>query len=143
MLGKGRWLDDWLAHPDFDEYWKAQDWSSRLGEVTVPVLEIAGWYDLKLHQQVADFVRLRAHGGSEEAREQSRLVIGPWDHINATGQYPDRYFGPLATEDLGPAHVQFFDQHLRGTDPATPAPRGAHLRDGHRPVARGERLAAA
>jgi putative CocE/NonD family hydrolase len=123
VLGKGRWLDDWLAHPDFDEYWKAQDWSSRLGEVTVPVLEIAGWYDLKLHQQVADFVRLRAHGGSEEAREQSRLVIGPWDHINATGQYPDRYFGPLATEDLGPAHVQFFDQHLRGTDPATPAPR--------------------
>jgi predicted acyl esterase len=26
IQGKGRWFDDWLAHPDFDEYWKAQDW---------------------------------------------------------------------------------------------------------------------
>ncbi|MBP2369588.1 CocE/NonD family hydrolase [Pseudonocardia parietis] len=123
LLGKGRWFDGWLAHPDFDEYWKAQDWSARISEVTVPVLEIGGWYDLKVHEQVADFVRLRTHGGSEEAREQSRLVIGPWDHINLTGQYPDRFFGVLAAEDLGPSHVEFFDQHLRDLPPATPAPR--------------------
>jgi putative CocE/NonD family hydrolase len=123
VLGEGRWLDDWLAHPDFDDYWKAQDWSTRLGEVTVPVLETGGWYDLKVHEQVADFVRIRTGAGSEQAREQSRLVIGPWDHINLTGQYPDRYFGPLATEDLAPRHIAFFDHHLKGAPPAAPAPR--------------------
>ncbi|GAB2736981.1 CocE/NonD family hydrolase [Amycolatopsis magusensis] len=123
VLGTGRWLDDWLAHPDFDEYWKAQDWSARIGEVTVPVLATGGWYDLKVHGQVADFVRVRTRGGSEAAREQSRLVIGPWDHINMSGSFPDRYFGPLATEDLAPSHIEFFDEHLRGTAPATPAPR--------------------
>jgi putative CocE/NonD family hydrolase len=123
VLGEGRWLDDWIAHPDFDEYWKAQDWSARLGEVTVPVLEIGGWYDLKVHEQVADFVRLRTSGGSQAAREHSRLVIGPWDHVSLTGSYPDRYFGMLAAADPGPTHVRFFDQHLKGIEPAAPAPR--------------------
>jgi putative CocE/NonD family hydrolase len=123
VLREGRWVDDWLAHPDFDEYWRAQDWSTRLGEVTVPVLEIGGWYDLKVHEQVADFVRLRKHGGSEQAREQSRLVIGPWDHLNLSGSYPDRFFGLLAAEDPGPKHLEFFDEHLKDTPPATPAPR--------------------
>jgi putative CocE/NonD family hydrolase len=123
VLGTGRWFDDWLAHPDFDDYWQDQDWSARIGEVTVPILATGGWYDLKLHGQVADFVRVRTHAGSEEAREQSRLVIGPWDHINYSGSYPDRYFGPLAAEDPAPSHIEFFDQHLRDTAPEIPAPR--------------------
>lgn len=121
--GKGRWFDDWLAHPDFDDYWKALDWSAKIGEVTVPVLASSGWYDLKIHGQVADFVRVRTQASSEQAREESRLVIGPYDHINWTGSYPDRYFGMLAATDLGPSHVEFFDQHLKGITPATPAPR--------------------
>ena len=89
VLGKGRWLDDWLAHPDFDDYWKAQDWShghrrrSRSRYWRPP-----GWYDLKVHEQVADFVRVRTQGGSELAREESRLVIGPWDHVNLNRELP-------------------------------------------------------
>jgi predicted acyl esterase len=75
VLGEGRWLDDWLGHPDFDEYWKDQDWSTRLDEITVPVLDIGGWYHLKVHGQAADFTRIRSAAGSDEAREQSRLVI--------------------------------------------------------------------
>lgn len=121
--GKGRWFDDWLAHPDFDEYWQAQDWSQSMSSVTVPVLASTGWYDLKVHEQVADSVRVRTQGGSELARNGSRLVIGPWDHGNLTGQYPDRYFGTQAFGDLSPSHVEFFDQTLRGRAPDAPAPR--------------------
>jgi putative CocE/NonD family hydrolase len=120
--GKGGWADDWLAHPDFDDFWKAQDWSS-MDSVSVPVLAYAGWYDLKVHAQVADFVRLRERGASDLAREGSRLIIGPWDHINLTGSYPDRYFGPLSRADLTLSHVEFYDHHLRNRPPATPAPR--------------------
>jgi len=123
VLGTGRWFDDWLTHPDFDEYWKTQDWSARIGEVTVPVLATGGWYDLKVHEQVADFVRIRTHGGTEEAREKSRLVIGPWDHINWSGSFPDRHFGILAAGDRAPSHIEFFDEHLKGTSPETPTPR--------------------
>ena len=122
-LGTGGWLDDWLAHPDFDDYWAAQDWSARIQELTAPVLAIGGWYDLKMHEQAADFVRIRTGAGSHEAREQSRLVIGPWDHINLTGSYPDRYFGQLSPADLSADHLAFFDQQLRSTPPAAPVPR--------------------
>lgn len=123
VLGKGRWCDDWLAHPDFDGYWAAQDWSPMVSSVAVPVLATGGWYDLKIQGTVADFVRVRTQGASEEARESSRLIIGPWDHENVTGKYPDRYFGPLSLGDVAEEHIAFFDQTLRGLPPETPAPR--------------------
>ncbi|MFI5626170.1 CocE/NonD family hydrolase [Nocardioides sp. NPDC051685] len=121
--GKGRWFDDWLANADFNDYWRTVDWSARIGDLTVPVLASTGWYDLKVHGQAADFVRVRTEAGSQQAREESRLVIGPWDHTNLTGQYPDRYFGLQAAGDLSQSHVEFFDQFLRDEPPATPAPR--------------------
>jgi putative CocE/NonD family hydrolase len=123
LIGKGRWFDDWLAHPDHDEYWDAQDWTTEVGAVTVPALITAGWYDLKVHGSVADFVRMRTQAGSDQARERSRLVIGPWDHQNLTGQYPDRFFGLTASADLSASHISFFDEWLRGQQNDTPAPR--------------------
>jgi putative CocE/NonD family hydrolase len=123
VIGKGRWLDDWLAHPDFDDYWATQDWSPLVSSVGVPVLATGGWYDLKIHGTVADFVRVRTQGSTEEARENSCLLIGPWDHSSLTGQYPDRYFGLLGYGDLTEAHVAFFDRTVRSLETETPAPR--------------------
>lgn len=121
--GHGRWFDDWLAHPDFDDYWKAQDLSAQIGEVTVPALLTGGWYDLKVHETVADFVRMRTGSASEQAREKSRLVIGPWEHTDFSGKYPDRFFGIAAVVDLVDSHIDFFNQHLRGEAPSVRAPR--------------------
>jgi putative CocE/NonD family hydrolase len=123
LLARGGWGADWLAHPDHDEYWAAQDWSRSIPSVTVPALVIGGWYDLKVHATVADFVRMRTQAGSEQAREKTRLVIGPWHHEARTGQFQDRYFGPLAAVDLSEAHVAFYDEHLRGRPAASPPPR--------------------
>lgn len=123
VIGKGRWFDDWLAHPDFDGYWASQDWSTSVSSVEVPVLAIGGWYDLKVHGTVADFVRVRTQGASEAAREDSRLLIGPWEHGSLTGQFADRYFGVLGVGDVTEAHINFFDQTLRGLTGGSPAPR--------------------
>jgi putative CocE/NonD family hydrolase len=125
LHGKGRWFDDWIAHPDFDDYWKSQDWSGtdHMSNVTVPVLSIGGWYDLKVNGTVEGFTGVRHHGGSESAREKSRLIIGPWDHAAFTGLYMDRYFGPSAEVDITTDHIAFFDEHLRGVKPESAAPR--------------------
>lgn len=123
LLSRGGWDADWVAHPDRDGYWAAQDWSKSVSSVTVPALITAGWYDLKVHGSVADFVRMRTQAGSEQAREGTRLVIGPWHHESRTGQFQDRYFGPLAPVDMSEPHVAFYDEHLRGRPPASPAPR--------------------
>ncbi|EFC85769.1 CocE/NonD family hydrolase [Parafrankia sp. EUN1f] len=124
VIGKGRWCDDWLAHPDFDDYWKAQDWRPSIGAVTAPALFTSGWYDLFVHETVADFMRMRSEAASEKAREGSRLVIGPWHHeMPMNGEFRDRSFGAAADCDLSPSHVAFFDEWLRGRPAPSPQPR--------------------
>ncbi len=113
----GKWWDDWMAHPSHDGYWDAMELTSELKNVTVPALNIGGWYDLYIGQTVRTFVTARQKAGSAEAREGQRLVIGPWDHTSTSGVYPDRSFGPLATAQLmglTGLHVKFFDRWLRG-----------------------------
>lgn len=59
------------------------------------------------------WVRARRH----DSRDGQRLIIGPWDHLNSTGIYPDRKFGLMADAlytDLTGAHLRFFDRWLRG-----------------------------
>ena len=118
VIGKGRWLDDWLAHPDFDHYWQSQDLRPSFGSITAPALITSGWYDLFAHETIADFVRLRTEGGSEEAREGSRLIVGPWHHeMPMNGEFRDKYFGLAAFGDHTAAHIAFYDQWLRGNEP--------------------------
>ena len=123
--GTGRWFDDWIADPDFGEYWKSQDWSGPefMSKVNVPVLSIGGWYDLKINGTVEGFLGVRTQGGSEDARDKSRLLIGPWAHVEFSARFADRYFGIPAEIDTTAEHIAFFDEHLRGISPATPAPR--------------------
>ncbi len=37
--------DEWINHPDYDEYWKALANEERYEDIEVPVLQIGGWYD--------------------------------------------------------------------------------------------------
>lgn len=63
-----------ITHRPDDDYWKAVDFSARVGEVTTPIALQAGWYDLFLDWQLQDYQRLRAAG------RQPYLLIGPWFH---------------------------------------------------------------
>ena len=83
----------------------------------MPALHIGGWFDIFVSNTARSFTELRARAGTEEARAGQRLIIGPWDHLNATGIYPDRRFGlagDAISQDLTGQHVRFFDRWLRG-----------------------------
>ena len=83
-------------------------------QVTVPALHIGGWFDIFIANTARSFTELRARSGAAEGQ---RLIIGPWDHLNSTGVYPDRQFGMTAdaiTQDLTGHHLRFFDRWLRG-----------------------------
>jgi uncharacterized protein len=117
LAAYGKWWDDWMAHPAHDGYWDAMELTSELKNVTVPALNIGGWYDLYIGQTLRAFTTARQQAGSAQAREGQRLIIGPWDHLSTSGVYPDRSFGPLASADmlgLTGLHVKFFDRWLRG-----------------------------
>ena len=59
---------DWIAHPDYDDYWRAQSIEERYQDIGIPVLQIGGWYDRPGER---DLPQLHRH---ERAR---RLGTGP------------------------------------------------------------------
>jgi putative CocE/NonD family hydrolase len=106
-----------LAHPARDQFWRDLSVADRFEDITVPALNIGGWFDIFVNSTARTFTELKKRGGSAEAREGQRLIIGPWDHLNSTGVYPDRTFGLMADaryDDLTGAHRRFFDRWLRG-----------------------------
>ena len=111
------WWAEILAHPARDQYWQDLSVADRFADITVPALNIGGWFDIFVNSTARTFTELKKRGGSAEARDGQRLIIGPWDHLNSTGVYPDRQFGLMADAryaDLTGAHQRFFDRWLRG-----------------------------
>ncbi len=100
----GRRDDFWreiVEHASSDDaFWEPTDHSARLSQVTAPVLQVGGWYDIFLPTQLADYARLVVAGN------QPRLVIGPWTHISP------RCAAAQVTESL-----HWMDRHVRGTSP--------------------------
>jgi putative CocE/NonD family hydrolase len=107
---------EWLAHQRRDDWWRSVAPNERYEAVTVPSLNLAGWYDIFVAGSVENFRGIRARGGSAAAREGSRLIVGVWSHTNATRAYPERSYGWGAEiDELDPTtlHRRFFDRWVR------------------------------
>jgi uncharacterized protein len=113
------YYDDWLAHPDDDEYWRQWRIEDRHHQITVPALNVGGWYDIFLGGTLRNYLGMRQHGGSAGAKQQ-RLLIGPWFHttmwpsIAGEVDYGVRAQG-LAI-DLEGIILRWFDHWLKGID---------------------------
>jgi uncharacterized protein len=123
----GRFYREWVEHPTYDEHWRRLSIRGRYGDVQVPALIVGGWFDVFLGGTLENFAGMRTEGGSEAAREHTRLLVGPWAHGSAFGAYPDhafKEFGPDDRIDLAEDQLRFFSAHLRGE----PAEDGAPIR---------------
>ncbi len=78
----GAHLAEWVRHPLRDEYWEGLAYSeASLRGLDVPALHVSGWYDVFQGGTLRNY-RLMRQGVASEGQ---RLVIGPWTHINRTG----------------------------------------------------------
>jgi putative CocE/NonD family hydrolase len=115
---------EWLAHPSRDEFWRERSIEERHDRVRVPALNIAGWYDIFLDGTLRNFTGVRDNGATAEAREGSRLLLGPWTHTTPPlAQSGAIDFGARAGQSLMPLSLdidgetlRFFDYWLRGVD---------------------------
>jgi uncharacterized protein len=85
----------------------------------VPALNIGGWYDLFLDGTLENYRQMKLQGGSQRARTFQRLLIGPWAHMNQSGVFAERSYGPLAGVegiDLNGVMLRWYDHWLRGRD---------------------------
>jgi uncharacterized protein len=113
------WYFDWIRHSRRDDFWRQFSIRDRYPSVKVPVLDVEGWYDAFLAGGIENFAGMAAHGGTAEARDNQRLVIGPWDHLNwgrpASEPAPLlRAIGPVGDSPINDLMLAWFDHFLKG-----------------------------
>jgi putative CocE/NonD family hydrolase len=69
--------NDFVRHPDYDAFWKRQAFAPWLDRVTVPTLNVAGWWDQEdFYGPIKIYELLERH----DTRGENFLVVGPWNH---------------------------------------------------------------
>jgi uncharacterized protein len=69
--------NDFAAHPNYDAFWKRQAVAPYLERVTVPTLNVAGWWDQEdFYGPLTVYRELETH----DADGKNFLVVGPWNH---------------------------------------------------------------
>jgi putative CocE/NonD family hydrolase len=89
---------DWLAHPNYDEYWKQLSIEEHFTDITVPALHIAAWYDIFQGGSLRNYTGIKAHGGSEAARRGQHLFVTIGGHAGGGRKIGDVDFGEPAAE---------------------------------------------
>jgi putative CocE/NonD family hydrolase len=69
--------NDYVRHPDYDGFWQRQTLIPHIRSVTVPTLNVAGWWDQEDFYGPLDiYASLEKH----DAAGLNYLVVGPWNH---------------------------------------------------------------
>jgi len=90
---------DWLAHPDYDDYWKQWSIEEHFSNIAVPMLQVGGWYDIFNGGTLRNYMGAKAHGSTDAARTQQHLLIEIGGHAGFGRRIGDVDFGPHATEN--------------------------------------------
>ena len=110
------YLDDWVTHYTYDDYWKARGIDYRYADVAVPILNIGGWYDI-FSKVTLDLVRqVHAASTNREVRRNQFVVIGPWTHGVGANKVGELDFSAAASLNLGDLQVKWFEYWLKGRE---------------------------
>ena len=121
---KGKQLPTWTdftQHPDYDAFWQRQAMRGNLTRVTVPTLNVAGWWDQEdFYGPLLIYDELEKH----DRNAQNFLVVGPWRHggwSNGPGRTLGRIDFGSPTSAYYRANIQapFFAHYLK--DRSAPA----------------------
>jgi len=100
----------WLKNPHTDPWRLDTD----VKEITVPNLDMIGWYDHCNGNMVLDRA-IMTKAKTEIARTGSRTIIGPWAHVGrGNRRYGNIDFGPNAKIDSVAVQIRWFDYWLKG-----------------------------
>src|ERR1044072_3863533 len=68
---------DFVNEPDYSAFWKRQGFAPWLNRVTVPILNVAGWWGQEdFYGPINIYELLERH----DTAKQNFLVVGPWNH---------------------------------------------------------------
>ncbi len=113
---------EWLAHPNYDEYWKRWSIEEHYSDIKVPMLTVAAWYDIFLGGSLRNYVGVKLHGGSDAARRGQRLLVTIGGHAGSGPKIGDVDFG--ANFEENEVILSWYDHLFKNTanEFATPEP---------------------
>jgi uncharacterized protein len=83
--------NEFVAHPNYDEFWKRHAVAYGLKESAVPNLNVAGWWDQEdFYGPVATYERLE----KVDKKNLNFIVAGPWNH-GGWGYGPGKSLGEI------------------------------------------------
>jgi uncharacterized protein len=108
--------NSYMEHPDYDEYWQKQNFLAYLKNITMPVLNVAGWFDaedfygpLEIYQQIE----------KTTPNNKNVFVSGPFSH-GGWNSHPDgnslgniRFAGEPAVYFRRQVQFPFFRYYLK------------------------------
>src|SRR4030095_4086591 len=96
---------DFVNRPDYDDFWNRQAFAPLLNRVTVPTLNVAGWWDQEdFYGPIKIYELLERH----DTAKQNFLVVGPWNH----GGWSRGEGRKLGTVDFGSATAEHYRRNI-------------------------------
>ena len=120
-LSETKNLPTWQAfldHPSYDEFWQSRAVQPHLTTVTVPTLEVGGWWDQEdLWGPQGEYAALEPHNQPSDPAHRVYMVLGPWRHGNwaeTTIRLGSLNFGePAGDEFRSQIEAPFFAYYLK------------------------------
>jgi uncharacterized protein len=91
---------DWLAHPDYDSYWKQWSIEENFSKIQIPMLQVGGWYDIFNAGTLRNYMGAKKYGANEAARTRQHLLIEIGGHAGFGRRIGDVDFGAHAVENV-------------------------------------------
>src|SRR5438876_587793 len=114
--GKMPTWNDFVAHPNYDSFWQKQAFAPYLTRVTVPTLNVAGWFDQEdFYGPLKIYELLEKH----DKNHMNYLVVGPWNHGGWAGGDGDKlgrisFDSPTSKYFRARVQAPWFAHHLKG-----------------------------
>ena len=115
QMGERNLFKDWALHPTDSPYWRDMSPESGFDRIAVPMLHIGGWFDIFQAGCFKAFNGIGERGATALARENQRLAVGPWTHLDqkSTRQGISDFSPGLTETDYHDIRLAFFDYWLK------------------------------
>src|ERR1700683_4536900 len=105
---------DWLAHPNYDDYWKKNAIEEHFADIHVPALHVAAWYDIFLGGSLRNYLGIKAHGGNDAARNGQQLMVIVGGHAGNGPKIGDVDFGAESNVSEDDVILEWYDFLFKG-----------------------------
>lgn len=107
-----------IEHPNYDDHWKRQVWTERLGRTTVPTLHVVGFWD---QEDPLGGWKIYERMEKDDPKGLSIIAAGPWNHGSWRSPGEDlgyvKFGKPSGTEFQRDIEAPFFAHWLHGKGP--------------------------